>query len=114
LNLADLVHHQEGDVRDAGAVASAMQACRPEVVFHLAAQPLVRESYRLPLETLATNVLGTAHVLEAGRHCPSVRAIVVVTTDKCYDNREWVWGYRESDPLGVTTPTAPRRRQPRW
>jgi CDP-glucose 4,6-dehydratase len=73
-------------------------------VFHLAAQPLVRRSYADPLETYATNVMGTAHVLEAVRKTPSVRAVVCVTTDKCYLNREWVWPYRETDPLGGYDP----------
>jgi CDP-glucose 4,6-dehydratase len=77
---------------------------RPEIVFHLAAQPLVRRSYADPLLTFAINIMGTAHVLEAARACPSVRALVVVTTDKVYDNREWVWPYREIDPLGGHDP----------
>jgi CDP-glucose 4,6-dehydratase len=77
---------------------------RPEVVLHLAAQPLVRLSYREPVETYSTNVMGTVHLLEAARHCDSVRAIVNVTTDKCYDNREWVWGYREDEPMGGHDP----------
>jgi CDP-glucose 4,6-dehydratase len=76
----------------------------PEVVFHLAAQPLVRQSYSDPLGTYATNVMGTANVLEAIRKTPSVRAVVSVTTDKCYENREWVWPYREIDPLGGHDP----------
>jgi CDP-glucose 4,6-dehydratase len=81
-----------------------MAAFRPEVVLHLAAQPLVRLSYRDPVETYSTNVMGTVHLLEAARHCDSVRAIVNVTTDKCYDNREWVWGYREDEPMGGHDP----------
>lgn len=76
----------------------------PEIVFHLAAQPLVRRSYRDPLATWSTNVMGTAHVLEACRLTNSVRAIVVITTDKCYENREWPWGYREIDALGGHDP----------
>jgi CDP-glucose 4,6-dehydratase len=86
------------------AVARAAWAFRPEVVLHLAAQPLVRLSYRDPVETYSTNVMGTVHLLEAARHCDSVRAIVNVTTDKCYDNREWVWGYREGEPMGGHDP----------
>jgi len=89
-----------GDVRDAAAVREAVREARPDVVFHLAAQALVRRSYAEPVETLATNVMGTAHVLEAvraeGRPC----AVVVVTSDKCYENREWVYGYREDEPMG--------------
>lgn len=93
-----------GDVRDAARVAAALRSSRGEIVIHLAAQSLVRESYRAPLDTLATNVLGTAHVLEAVRHSPSVRAVIVVTSDKCYENREWPWPYRESDPVGGHDP----------
>ena len=93
-----------GDVRDLDALRSAMCRCSPEVVLHLAAQPLVRLSYVDPVMTYATNVMGTVHVLEAARACTQVRAIVNVTTDKCYDNREWVWGYRENDALGGHDP----------
>ncbi|WP_245830484.1 CDP-glucose 4,6-dehydratase [Mycobacterium numidiamassiliense] len=92
------------DVRDEAAVRGAFATERPEIVFHLAAQPLVRRSYREPITTWATNVMGTAHVLEAARHAPDVRAIVVVTTDKCYENREWPWAYRERDRLGGHDP----------
>jgi CDP-glucose 4,6-dehydratase len=102
--LADLVHHVEGDVRDPAAVESAVREACPEVVFHLAAQPLVRYSYEAPVETYATNVMGTAHVLEACRKIDSVRAIVCVTSDKCYENCEWVWPYRECDPMGGHDP----------
>jgi CDP-glucose 4,6-dehydratase len=93
-----------GDIRDRRTVSDIMTVTKPEVVFHLAAQPLVRRSYRDPIETFGTNVMGTVHVLEAARHCPSVRAIVCVTTDKVYDNVEWVWGYRENDRLGGKDP----------
>ena len=92
------------DVRDEAAVARAVQAFQPDVVFHLAAQPLVREAYRTPVQTYAVNVMGTVNVLEAVRHCPSVRAVVVVTTDKCYENREWILPYREYDALGGFDP----------
>jgi CDP-glucose 4,6-dehydratase len=92
------------DVRDAFALRAAMQQARPEVVIHMAAQPLVRRSYVDPVETFATNVMGTVHLLEAARMTPSVRAVVNVTTDKCYFNREWVWGYREDEPLGGHDP----------
>src|SRR6185312_12502860 len=95
---------QLGDVRDAGALSAAVRAHRPEVIFHLAAQALVRASYRDPLTTYSTNVMGTANVLEAARHCPEVQAVVVVTSDKCYESREWVWGYRETDALGGHDP----------
>lgn len=92
------------DIRDYHAVQRAFRDSRPEIVFHLAAQPLVRQSYIDPLDTWATNVMGTANVLEAVRVTPGVRAIVVVTTDKCYQNREWPWPYRECDRLGGHDP----------
>ena len=92
------------DIRDLNRLVSALQAHQPDIVFHLAAQPLVRESYRDPVETYSTNVLGTVHLLEAVRRTPSVRVVVNVTTDKCYQNKEWVWGYREHDALGGHDP----------
>lgn len=92
------------DVRDRDAVERILGESEPEVVFHLAAQPLVRLSYREPVETYATNVMGTVHVLEAARQTPSVRVVVVVTSDKCYANREWEWGYREYEPMGGHDP----------
>lgn len=93
-----------GDIRDLAFVSSVMSACEPEIVIHMAAQPLVRYSYHAPVETYATNVMGTVHVLEAARSAGTVRAIVNVTTDKCYENREWVWGYREDEPMGGQDP----------
>lgn len=93
-----------GDIRDFEAVLAAMQACQPEIVIHMAAQPLVRYSYQAPVETYATNVMGTVHVLEAVRQVGGVRAVVNVTTDKCYENKEWVWGYREDEPMGGYDP----------
>lgn len=92
------------DIRDFAAVRACFQATRPEVVFHLAAQSLVTDGYEFPLETFATNVQGTAHVLEAARQMDTVRAAVVVTTDKCYENKEWLHPYRESDRLGGHDP----------
>lgn len=92
------------DIRDASALAQVFAERHPEIVFHLAAQPLVRRSYREPLSTWSTNVMGTANVLEACRQTSSVRAIVVITTDKCYENHEWPWGYREIDRLGGHDP----------
>lgn len=92
------------DIRNADAILNIFAETKPEMVFHLAAQPLVRRSYRDPLETWSTNVMGTANVLEACRLTESVRAIVVVTTDKCYENQEWPWGYRENDRLGGHDP----------
>jgi len=98
------VRHNAGDIRDAAAIAATVEACQPEIVFHLAAQPLVRESFRNPIETYSTNVLGTAHVLEAIRRCDATQSVVVVTTDKCYENRELAEGYVESDRLGGHDP----------
>ena len=92
------------DIRDLVALSTAVQQARPEVVIHMAAQALVRESYADPVGTYATNVMGTVNLLEAVRRAPSVRAVVVVTTDKCYENREWVWGYREFDAMGGYDP----------
>ncbi len=93
-----------GDVRDLERLSSALRAAAPEVVIHLAAQPLVRQSYADPVGTYATNVMGTVHLLEAVRKTPSVRAVVVVTSDKCYENREWLWSYREDETLGGFDP----------
>ena len=92
------------DIRDSSALQQVFAEKQPEIVFHLAAQPLVRRSYRDPLETWSTNVMGTANVLEACRQQTTVRAIVAITTDKCYENREWPWGYRENDRLGGHDP----------
>jgi CDP-glucose 4,6-dehydratase len=102
--VGELVEHFEGDIRDSDAVEAVMRACDPEVVFHLAAQPLVRRSYAEPRETFATNVQGTVNVLDACRRMPSLKAIVAVTSDKCYENREWTWPYRECDPMGGHDP----------
>jgi CDP-glucose 4,6-dehydratase len=93
-----------GDIRDVASVHRAIRSCRPEIVFHLAAQPLVRRSYRDPLESWSTNVMGTVNLLEACRTAETLRAIVVVTTDKVYANKEWPWGYRENDRLGGHDP----------
>lgn len=93
-----------GDVRDLASLRNAMVDAAPDVVIHMAAQPLVLYSYEHPVETYATNVMGTVHLLEAVRSCPSVRVAVVVTTDKCYENKEWVWGYRENEPMGGFDP----------
>ncbi len=92
------------DIRNLAALERAMRAAHPEVVFHLAAQPLVRQSYVEPIATFAINVMGTVNLLEAVRRTPGVRAVVNVTTDKCYENREWVWPYRENEPLGGHDP----------
>ena len=89
-----------GDVRDTDKLKQVFKEQQPEIVFHLAAQAIVRLSYNDPVETFSSNVMGTVNVLEAARESAAVRAIVNVTSDKCYENREWVWGYRENDPLG--------------
>lgn len=104
LVLGDRIDHFEVDVRDATAVCKAVGLIAPEVVFHLAAQPLVRASYADPKATWDINVGGTVNLLEAVRCCESVRSCVVVSSDKCYENREWVWGYRESDAMGGHDP----------
>lgn len=93
-----------GDIRDLETLQRAIANFQPEIVIHLAAQPLVRQSYRAPVDTYATNVMGTAHLFEAIRSIDSVRVVVDITSDKCYDNKEWVWGYRESDRLGGYDP----------
>lgn len=104
LRMGELVRTQRLDVRDYHTLAAAVRDFQPEVVFHMAAQALVRPSYEDPLGTLETNIMGTANVLEACRHCPSLHALVVITSDKCYRNNEWVWGYRENDPMGGHDP----------
>jgi CDP-glucose 4,6-dehydratase len=93
-----------GDIRDLVQVKASMIGFDPDILIHMAAQPLVRLSYREPLETYDINVMGTAKVLEAARSCPNLKAIVSVTTDKCYENKEWVWGYREDEPMGGYDP----------
>ncbi len=100
----DVLDDIRGDIRDYSKLKESLSDFAPEIVFHLAAQPLVRLSYEDPLGTFQTNVIGTANVLQAIRDVPSVRAVVSVTTDKCYENKEWLWGYRETDPLGGYDP----------
>jgi CDP-glucose 4,6-dehydratase len=93
-----------GDVRDLQKLSDMVRDTKPEIVFHLAAQPIVRRSYRDPIDTFSTNVMGTLNVFEACRSTGSAKAIVNVTSDKCYENREWIWGYRENDPMGGFDP----------
>jgi len=100
----ELVTSIIADVRDLERLKSEMVNASPDVVIHMAAQPLVRDSYRIPVETYAINVMGSVHLLEAVRACPGVRAVVNVTTDKVYENREWAWGYRENEPFGGYDP----------
>ena len=105
--VANVAHGMQsiiGDVRDGVALKRAMEATRPEIVIHMAAQPLVRYSYVNPVETYATNVMGVVNLLEAVRATPGVRSVVNVTSDKCYENREWPWGYRENEAMGGYDP----------
>jgi CDP-glucose 4,6-dehydratase len=100
----DLEQSHIADIRDLGRLQKAIADAKPEIVIHMAAQPLVRYSYANPVETYATNVMGTVHVLESIRHVDSVCAAVIITTDKCYENKEWAWGYRENEPMGGYDP----------
>ena len=92
------------DIRDYESLQTSLRSAEPEIIFHLAAQPIVLESYKDPLGTFSTNIMGTANLLQAARFIPSVRAIVIITTDKCYENKEWIWPYREADRLGGYDP----------
>ncbi|NTE05555.1 CDP-glucose 4,6-dehydratase [Agrobacterium tumefaciens] len=103
-NLESQINHYEGDVRDGKKLKDYFQEVQPDFAFHLAAQPLVLLSYQDPVGTFDTNLMGTVNFWEAVRATPSVRSAVNVTTDKCYDNKEWVWGYRENDPMGGKDP----------
>jgi CDP-glucose 4,6-dehydratase len=99
-----LVKSHIADVRDGSALNKMMSAAHPDIVIHMAAQPLVRDSYKIPVETYAINVMGTVNLFEAVRNSKSVKAVINVTTDKCYENKEWIWGYRENEPLGGYDP----------
>lgn len=116
--VADLEAHLAcstiADIRDAEVLVEAMQAARPEIVLHLAAQPLVRYSFTAPVETYAVNVMGTVNLLEAVRLTPSVKAVVNITTDKCYENHEWVWPYRESEAMGGFDPYSSSKACSNW
>jgi CDP-glucose 4,6-dehydratase len=102
--LDDLVKHSNGDIRDLRNIEEVFRVSRPNIVFHLAAQALVRESFRDPVGTMLTNVVGTAHVCDVLRRYEAPCALVVITSDKCYENHEWVFGYRENDPMGGADP----------
>ncbi len=104
LKLDKYIEHITGDIRDLAAVTQAFERSQPEIVFHLAAQPLVRYSYAEPKLTFDTNVAGSVNILEAARECKTLKALVYVTSDKCYRNNEWIWGYRENDELGGHDP----------
>ncbi|MDH2132125.1 CDP-glucose 4,6-dehydratase [Sphingobium yanoikuyae] len=102
--IAERIDSRFADIRDEAALRAAARDFDAEVIFHLAAQPLVRRSYAAPADTFATNVIGTAHVLDQARTMPSLKAVIVVTSDKCYENHDWSWPYRENDRLGGTDP----------
>lgn len=104
LRLSDHVDSVFSDIRDYGALSIEINRVKPEIIFHLAAQPLVRQSYADPLETFSTNIMGTANILQAAQKSSTVKAVVVVTTDKVYSNKEWPWPYREQDSLGGDDP----------
>ena len=98
------IQNHIADIRDFQKIYSIINPFQPEIIIHMAAQPLVRYSYNNPVETYETNVMGTVHILEAAKTCDSVKAFVNVTTDKCYENKEWIWGYRENEPMGGHDP----------
>lgn len=104
LELRSKIQHIAGDVRDGEKLLQSIQAFQPEIVFHLAAQPLVKKSYDDPADTFSTNIMGGVNLLEAVKKCESVKSLVFITSDKCYENREWIWGYRENDPMGGHDP----------
>ena len=103
-NIEKEIETEFSDIRDYERLKKSISNFNPEIVIHMAAQPLVRDSYKDPLATYTTNIIGTANLLEAARHCQTVRVVINVTTDKCYQNEEWQWGYRESDALGGRDP----------
>jgi CDP-glucose 4,6-dehydratase len=103
-NLSEKITDIRGDIRNFEKFDSIVDHYKPEIIFHLAAQPIVRLSYEIPHETLETNVMGTVNVLEAFRKSKSARILIIITSDKCYENKEWIWGYRENDPVGGYDP----------
>jgi CDP-glucose 4,6-dehydratase len=103
-NIAAGMESESGDIRNLEQLTESMVSFNPEILIHMAAQPLVRLSYLNPVDTYTTNVIGTVNVLEAARKCSNLKAIVSVTTDKCYENKEWEWGYRENEPMGGHDP----------
>ncbi|AUQ40671.1 CDP-glucose 4,6-dehydratase [Yersinia ruckeri] len=102
--VADGMKSEIGDIRDQNKLLNSIREFQPEIVFHMAAQPLVRLSYSEPVETYSTNVMGTVYLLEAIRHVGGIKAVVNITSDKCYDNKEWIWGYRENEAMGGYDP----------
>jgi CDP-glucose 4,6-dehydratase len=105
-NVAEEMESEIGDIRNLEQLTKSMVSFSPDILIHMAAQPLVRLSYQEPVDTYTTNVIGTVNVLEAARKCANLKAIVSVTTDKCYENKEWEWGYRENEPMGGHDPYA--------
>lgn len=103
-NIGDKIESEFGDIRNLKQLQASMIDFNPDIVIHMAAQPLVRLSYKEPVETYETNVMGTVKVLEAARNCTNLKSIVSVTTDKCYENKEWLWGYRENEAMGGHDP----------
>ena len=103
-NVAEGMESEVGDIRNLEQLTESMVSFSPDILIHMAAQPLVRLSYLEPVDTYTTNVIGTVNVLEAARKCSNLKAIVSVTTDKCYENKEWEWGYRENEPMGGHDP----------
>lgn len=104
LGLKDKINHYEGDIRDTVSLSRAINEFQPDIVFHLAAQALVKKAYSLPAETFETNIMGSLNLLEAVKVCESIKSLVYITSDKCYENVEWVWGYKETDRLGGRDP----------
>lgn len=102
--VGSIMNSQIGDIRNLESLKQSMKDFNPDILIHMAAQPLVRHSYADPIETYSTNVMGTVNVLESSRYCTNLKSIVSVTTDKCYENREWPWGYREIEPMGGHDP----------
>jgi len=103
-NVAEKMESEIGDIRNLEQLTESMVSFSPDILIHMAAQPLVRLSYQEPVDTYTTNVIGTVNILEAARKCINLKAIVSVTTDKCYENKEWEWGYRENEPMGGHDP----------
>jgi CDP-glucose 4,6-dehydratase len=103
-NIQELISSIKGDVRDYSFLHKSIRAAEPEIIIHMAAQSLVRDSYINPVETYAINVMGTVNILESVRYAEGVKVVINVTTDKCYENKEWLWGYRENEPLGGYDP----------
>ena len=114
LELGKKMEHHFLNICDAGKMSEIFNRVQPDFVFHLAAQPIVSVSYEDPLETFQTNTIGTANILEALRGLTNPCNAVIITSDKCYDNVEWIWGYREQDMLGGKDPTVPRKVQRNW